>query len=142
MMSYVLVNVLEDCRIDKKIQTQYPGVVRNYINGFDILNKANFFGTKDKDINKDYMLIDKINMFYKSSKRLPIHFSFVDKKWLGKIDNLKSFDDVVDLAKSLLNWQKKQPNLKNFQDVTQNHQRARKRGKCAKIRHRRIRNKK
>ena len=106
LRSYV--NVLEDCRIDRMIQKKYPGVVKNYINGFDILEKQNFFSIKDKDINKDLMLIDKINLFYKSSKRLPIHFSFVDKKWLGKIDNLKSFDDVVNLAKSLLNWQKKQ----------------------------------
>ena len=106
LRSYV--NVLEDCRIDRMIQKKYPGVVKNYINGFDILDKQNFFSIKDKDINKDLMLIDKINLFYKSSKRLPINFSFVDKKWLGKIDNLKSFDDVVNLAKSLLNWQKKQ----------------------------------
>ena len=35
LRSYV--NVLEDCRIDKKIQKRYPGVVKNYINGFDIL---------------------------------------------------------------------------------------------------------
>lgn len=102
------VNVLEDCRIDKKIQTQYPGVVRNYINGFDILNKANFFGTKDKDINKDYMLIDKINMFYKSSKRLPIFFSTLDNIWINKVNALKSFKDVVELAKKMLDWQKKE----------------------------------
>ena len=106
LRSYV--NVLEDCRIDRMIQKKYPGVVRNYINGFDILDRQDFFSIKDKDINRDLMLIDKINLFYKSSKRLPINFSFVDKKWLGKIDNLKSFDDVVDLAKLLLNWQKKQ----------------------------------
>lgn len=37
LRSYV--NVLEDCRIDKKIQNKYPGVVRNYLNGFDIMNK-------------------------------------------------------------------------------------------------------
>ena len=29
------VNVLEDTRIDKLIQNKYPGVVRNYQNGFD-----------------------------------------------------------------------------------------------------------
>ena len=27
---------------------------------------------------------------------------------VNKVDNLKSFNDVVDLAKKLLNWQKKQ----------------------------------
>ena len=42
LRSYV--NVLEDCRIDLKIQKKYPGVVRNYENGFDILEKQNFFG--------------------------------------------------------------------------------------------------
>jgi len=106
LRSYV--NVLEDCRIDRIIQKQYPGVVKNYLNGFDILEKQNFFGTKGKDLNKELMLIDKINLFYKSSKRLPISFSAVDNNWLSKVDALKTFDDVVDLAKLLLNWQKKE----------------------------------
>ena len=106
LRSYV--NVLEDCRIDKKIQNKYPGVVRNYLNGFDIMNDQDFFGIKDRDINTDLMLIDKINLYYKSSKRLPFMFAPEDKLWLSKVDNLKSFKDVVDLAKKLLNWQKKQ----------------------------------
>ena len=106
LRSYV--NVLEDCRIDKIIQKQYPGVVKNYLNGFDILEKQNFFGTQGKDLNRELMLIDKINLFYKSSKRLPISFSTVDNNWLSKVDALRTFDDVVDLAKLLLNWQKKE----------------------------------
>ena len=92
-------NVLEDCRIDKKIQTKYPGVVKNYINGFDILDKQNFFGIKNKNLDNDLMLIDKINLFYKSSKRLPFKFTNSDKVWLSLVDNLKSFKDVVELAK-------------------------------------------
>ena len=106
LRSYV--NVLEDCRIDKIIQKQYPGVVKNYLNGFDILEKQNFFGTQGKDLNRELMLIDKINLFYKSSKRLPISFSTVDNNWLSKVDALRTFDDVVDLAKLLLNWQKQE----------------------------------
>jgi len=106
LRSYV--NVLEDCRIDRMIQKQYPGVVKNYINGFDLLEKQNFFGTHGKDINKDYMLIDKINLYYKSSKRLPFIFSPKDVSWLSKVDALKTFDDVVNLAKDILKWQKKQ----------------------------------
>jgi len=104
LRSYV--NVLEDCRIDRMIQKQYPGVVKNYINGFDLLEKQNFFGTHGKDINKDYMLIDKINLYYKSSKRMPFIFAPSDVSWLGKVDALKTFDDVVNLAKELLEWQK------------------------------------
>ena len=73
LRSYI--NVLEDCRIDKLIQKKYPGIIKNYINGFDILNGKNFFGVKDKNINKDLMLIDKINLYYKSSKRFRSAYS-------------------------------------------------------------------
>ena len=54
------------------------------------------------------MLIDKINLFYKSSKRLPILFSTMDNIWIKQVNNLKSFKDVVELAKKMLNWQKKE----------------------------------
>ena len=77
------VNVLEDTRIDKLIQKKYPGVVRNYENGYDILDKKNFFGLLGKDINKDLMLIDKINMRSKSLNRLPFIFAPEDNKWLS-----------------------------------------------------------
>ena len=72
LRSYV--NVIEDTRIDKLIQSKYPGVVKNYMNGFDILEKQNFFGISGKDINKDFMIIDKINLRSKSLNRLPFMF--------------------------------------------------------------------
>ena len=106
LRSYV--NVLEDCRIDLLIQAKYPGVVRNYQNGFDILEKQNFFGIAGKDINKEFMIIDKINLRSKSLQRMPFIFSSEDKSWLAKVDALKTFDDVLVLAKELLDWQKEQ----------------------------------
>ena len=114
------VNVLEDTRIDKLIQKKYPGVIKNYQNGFDILDKKNFFGLVGKDINKDFMLIDKINIRSKSLNRLPFIFTPEDKKWLAKVDAIKTFKDVVDLAKELLDWQKKQvEQLKKLPDFDQ-----------------------
>jgi hypothetical protein len=115
LRSYV--NVLEDTRIDKLIQKKYPGVVKNYLNGFDIMEKQGFFGTKGKDINTDFMLIDKVNLRSKSSNRLPFIFSKEDQKWLQLVDDLKTFDDVVELAKNMLNWQKKRiESLKKLPD--------------------------
>ena len=77
LRSYV--NVLEDCRIDRMIQTKYPGVVKNYINGFDILEKQNFFSTHDKDINKDLMLIDKSICFISLQKDCRSYFLLIIK---------------------------------------------------------------
>ena len=102
------VNVIEDTRIDKLIQKKYPGIVRNYINAFDVLMKQNFFGLKDKNVNTDLMLIDKINMYYKSSKKLNIKFSKEEQVWVDKIDNIKTFTDVLKIAKELYGWQEKQ----------------------------------
>ena len=106
LRSYV--NVIEDTRIDKLIQAKYPGVVNNYKNGFDILEKQNFFGINGRDINKDFMIIDKINLRSKSLNRLPFIFAPKDNEWLAKVDAVKTFDDVLTLAKEMLDWQKDQ----------------------------------
>ena len=102
------VNVIEDTRIDRLIQKKYPGIVKNYINAFEILMKDNFFGLKDKNLDTDLMLIDKINMYYKSSKKLKFDFSKEEQSWVKKIDNIKTFTDVLKIAKELYNWQEKQ----------------------------------
>src|SRR5210317_599300 len=106
LRSYV--NVIEDTRIDKLIQAKYPGVVKNYINGFDILEKKNFFGLMGKDVNKDLMIIDKINIRSKSLNRVPFSFSKQDNQWLAKVDKVITFKDVLNLAKEMLSWQKDQ----------------------------------
>ena len=119
LRSYV--NVLEDTRIDKLIQKKYPGVVRNYLNGFDIMEKQNFFSLQGKDVNKDLMLIDKINLRSKSMNRIKFNFSSEEKDWLVKVDALKTFNQVVKLAKEMLNWQKDQieqmKKLPNFDEL-------------------------
>ena len=102
------VNVIEDTRIDKLIQKKYPGIVKNYVNAFDVLMKQNFFGLKGKNVNTDLMLIDKINMYYKSSKKLNIKFSKEEQSWVERIDNIKTFTDVLKIAKELYGWQEKQ----------------------------------
>ena len=102
------VNVLEDTRIDKLIQAKYPGIVKNYMNGFDILETKNFFGLMGKDINKELMIIDKINLRSKSLNRLPFVFGDVDNKWLAKVDKIVTFEDTITLAKELLKFQKDQ----------------------------------
>ena len=115
-------NVLEDTRIDKLIQKKYPGVVKNYLNGWDILNKQNFFGIKKIDVNTDLMLIDKINLRSKSLDRMVFNYTPEELMWLVKVDKIKSWKDVVKVAKELLNWQKKQveklKKLPNFDELS------------------------
>ena len=119
LKSYV--NVLEDTRIDKMIQAKYPGVVRNYMNGFDILENQDFFGLKGKNIQTDLMLIDKINMRSKSLNRLSLAFTKEDKSWLDRVDSIKTFAEVISVAKEMIAWQWEQvedlKKLPNFDDM-------------------------
>ena len=95
------VNVIEDARIDKLIQKKYPGLVNDYLKGFDKMYKDNFFGTNKKDV-MTYALIDKINLYYKSSKRLNFNFTKKENYFVKAVDDCKSFDDVLKLAEDIL----------------------------------------
>ena len=97
------VNVIEDARIDKLIQNKYPGLTKDYLLGFKKMYKDNFFGTKDKDLST-YALIDKINLYFKSSKRLNFNFTKKEMYFVDAVDNCKTFDDVKKLAEDILGY--------------------------------------
>ena len=110
-------NVLEDCRIDRMIQKKYPGIVKNYINGYKELIRIDFFGVNGQDLNT-LNLIDRINLYYKSSKTADI--SFDDASWvLDEIDNLKTLDDVKVLARKLLEQEKAKQETNSTDDHSQ-----------------------
>ena len=95
------VNVLEDCRIDRMIQKKYPGLTKDYLLGFKKMYKDNFFGTKDRSLS-DYALIDKINLYFKSSKTLDFDFNNKEKHFVKLVNECKTFADVQKLAEDIL----------------------------------------
>ena len=109
------VNVIEDARIDKLIQKKYPGLTNDYLLGFKKMYKDNFFGTKGRQ-QSEYALIDKINMYYKSSKTLNFNFNNKENHFVKLVDACKSFADVQKLAEDILGYckeeLKKNPQLK------------------------------
>ena len=99
------VNILEDTRIDKMIQSKFPGIVDDYHKGFKVLNDSNFYGMQDHNIN-ELSFLDKVNMRSKSMNTMDIDFSDEETEMLKQVDDIKTFDDVMKLAKELLAWQK------------------------------------
>ena len=62
------------------------------------------------------MLIDKINMYFKSSKTLNFNFNNKENHFVKLVDACKSFKDVQELAEKILGYckeeLKKNPELK------------------------------
>lgn len=100
------INVIEDARIERKIQARYPGLVGSFNRGYNKLLEREFFGPLD-DINWDEVkLIDKINLKTKLGTKLEVPFSDEEKVFLDRSLNTTSFDEVLDLVRDILSWTK------------------------------------
>ena len=99
-------NVVEDVRIEKAIKQKYQGLRSSFFKAYNELMDRNFFGIKGRDL-QSLSLIDKINMYFKSSKRMKLQFTKDELSYVEKTDNLKNMDDVIALAKDIINYQEK-----------------------------------
>ena len=120
-IEFSFVNVLEDVRIEKKVQDKYLGSVRIFNRGYQELIGNNFFGTKGRDTSK-LNLIDRINLHFKHHK--DISFSDDEMVWVTKADQTVTPDDVLELAKELYQFIQDNPssqgqeNQENLSDMS------------------------
>ena len=120
-IEFSFVNILEDVRIEKKVQDKYLGSVRIFNRGYQELIGNNFFGTKGRDISK-LNLIDRINLHYKHHNN--ISFSDDEMVWVEKANQTVTPDDVLELAKELYQFMQDnqnsqgQENQEDFSDMS------------------------
>ena len=94
------VNVIEDCRIEKMIQSKFPGLKKDFAYGYTELNDKDFFDIADKDYSK-LNLIDRINLHFKLGHRALMPFTAEEMVYVNLVDDAKSFDDVCFAAKMI-----------------------------------------
>ena len=100
------INVVEDARIERKIQARYPGLVGSFNRGYNHLLDREFFGDLT-DIDWDQVkLIDKINLKTKLGTKLEVPFSDEERTFLVRSLNTSTFDEVLDLVRDILAWTK------------------------------------
>lgn len=100
-------NVIEDARIEKIIKKSFPGIRRSFRDAYQQLDKKDFFGVQKKGI-ENFDLIDRINIHFKLDSYVFDKVPFTDEErvYVDKVDNCKSFDDVVAVAKEIFEYQK------------------------------------
>ena len=100
-IEFSFVNVLEDIRIEKSVQSKYLGSVKIFKRGYQELISRNFFGTDGLDVSK-MNLIDRINLHYKHFA--DVNFSDEEMVWVKKSNQTVTPDDVLELAKELYDY--------------------------------------
>lgn len=112
-------NVIEDARIDKRQKRRYPGLRKNYLNGYTELFERDFFGTKGRDIN-GMNFIDRANLYFKGGNvHLDIEFTPEERALLKKIDNLETFPDAVIVTEEVYRFckEKLEQEMNQHQDL-------------------------
>ena len=59
-----ILNIVEDARIEKKIKMRYPGIVRNFIEGYKVLAAKKFFYDDPSQV-AEMQFIDRLNLHFK-----------------------------------------------------------------------------
>ena len=78
------VNVCEDARIEKLMKRKYPGLAKTFYNGYNDLNKQDFFEIDGEDLST-FNLADRANLYFKVGNFLPMVFSLAEKQIISVI---------------------------------------------------------
>lgn len=100
------VNVIEDIRIEKKIQETYPGIVRAFKEGYKVLFNDGIFG-KIEDI-KSYNFIDRLNIHAKGRGLYPVEFSETEQRFVDLAMGVETWEDVLKASKEIADFVKNQ----------------------------------
>ena len=93
-------NVIEDARIERKIKTRYPGLVKSFYAGYRELFERDFFGVKDVDVNS-LPLIDRINLHFKVGPFLSVKFSADEQAIVDRVAKTDTWEEVEAIAREL-----------------------------------------
>ena len=93
-------NVVEDARIERMIQTRYPGLRRSFISSYKRLLADGFFGADIERINQ-YGLIDRLNTYFKCGSMAGVRIEKSEMTWVKQIEKLQTWEEVVELTDRL-----------------------------------------
>lgn len=116
------INLVEDVRIERKVQSQYPGLIGCFTRGYSTLKSEDFFGINHKDVSS-LGFADRLNLKFKLRNLIDIKFSAAEMAIFDQIERAESWDDVVnaalDLEKFIKEQRQKQENAKQQQKQVQ-----------------------
>ena len=98
-----ILNVVEDARIEKKIKKRYPGIVRNFIAGYRILEDKGFFYEDKSQIN-EMQFLDRLNLFFKLGLNSNVRFYAEEKELVEQVANCESWKDVLKATRAIMEF--------------------------------------
>ena len=108
-------NVVEDVRNERLVKIRYPGLVKSFYKGYQMLYKKDFFGlSKLQKTPQELPLIDRINLHAKVGAFLTLQFTAEEQVILDKCFAAETWDEVVAIAEELYDFSKNEDAMQDL----------------------------
>jgi len=98
-------NIVEDIRIERLIQDQYPGLISSFVSGYRYFIENDFFKIKGKDVSK-MPFIDRLNLRGKIGMLMSIPLSIAEETIYRKCLKADTISDVIDICNEIYTLEK------------------------------------
>ena len=100
---HMFLNIVEDARIERMIKDKFPGLKRDFVNAYKHMHDVDMFELKDRTIDLNTPLIDRLNLHFKLGLfgHITIPFADEEQQYVTRMSETVTFKDVVELAKDL-----------------------------------------
>ena len=95
-----IANIVEDVRIERLIQNNYPGLVYSFKEGYRHFIEKDFFKIKDTDISK-LGFADRLNIRAKIGTQVHVPLSAIEEAVYARCLAAETFDEVLDICKTI-----------------------------------------
>jgi len=104
-------NIVEDARIERLMTNKFPGLRRDFVTAYTELLEKDFFELKNNPSNTR-LFVDRANLHYKigvsGRQELGIQFSEKEKKFLDRMANTETWEDVVQLTREIFDYEREE----------------------------------
>ena len=96
-------NIVEDARIERKMKIKYPGLRRDFYEGYKELFDKDFFKIKDKKIEKMNFL-NRLNLHFKIGAFQSIPFEEDEQCFVDEVEEAKTWNQIVDITDRIFDF--------------------------------------
>ena len=99
------INITEDARIEKLMKRKFPGLAKDFFEGYKRLNEDDFFSVDGISLS-DLNLIDRINLYYKIGSYHMIPFNDAETLLRDAVGDTETFEEAMSAAEAIFNYEK------------------------------------
>ena len=97
---FCILNIVEDIRIERMIQRNYPGLIHSFKDGYRQFIENDFFKIKGSDLTK-LNFADRLNIHGKIGNQVTVPLSLKETEMYNRCYAAETFDEVMEICKDI-----------------------------------------